>query len=109
MAKYSIGNEIKRVVKMRGLSVEDLAGFLNVSKPNIFDIYRRETIDTGLLERFCKVLNYNFFQYYSNKYTTDYDKILLDHYKEKSELLSALLSEKDERYSQLKSLVDKNK
>ena len=94
---------------MRGLSVEDLAGFLNVSKPNIFDIYRRETIDTGLLERFCKVLNYNFFQYYSNKYTTDYDKILLDHYKEKFELLSALLSEKDERYSQLKSLVDKNK
>ena len=62
MAKAIIGQEIKRIVKLRGLSVEELATALNVSKPNIFDIYKRESIDTGLLERLCKVLQYNFFK-----------------------------------------------
>lgn len=109
MAKYSIGQEIKRVVKKRGLSAEDMASFLNVSKPNIFDIYKRETIDTGLLERICKVLDYNFFQYFSNKYTTDYDKVLLDHYKEKNELLTELLKEREAKYIELKKIVDEKK
>jgi DNA-binding Xre family transcriptional regulator len=108
MAKYSIGHEIKKVVKKRGLSVEDMASFLNVSKPNIFDIYKRETIDTGLLERICKVLNYNFFQHFSNKYTTDYDIVLLDHYKEKNELLTELLKEREAKYNELKKKVDEN-
>lgn len=98
MANFSIGQEVKKIVKKRGFTVEEMASALNVSKPNIFDIYRRQTIDTGLLERLCKVLNYNFFQYYADKYQTDYDKLLLQSYQSKNELLSQLLQEKEEVY-----------
>lgn len=106
MAKYSIGSEIKKVVKKRGFTVEDMATFLNVSKPNIFDIYRRQSIDTGLLERICKVLDHNFFQHYAAKYTTELEKATLLHYQEKNELLTALLQEKEAHYKLLKNRLD---
>jgi transcriptional regulator with XRE-family HTH domain len=107
MAKFSIGQEIKKIVKKRGFTVEELASALNVSKPNIFDIYRRETIDTGLLERLCKVLNHNFFQYYSDKYQTDYDKLIIERFKEKNEFLSELLREKEAVYQVLVKQLEK--
>jgi transcriptional regulator with XRE-family HTH domain len=107
MAKHSIGLEIKKIVKKRGFTVEELASALNVSKPNVFDIYRRETIDTGLLERLCKVLNHNFFQYYADKYQTDYDKLLLQRYQDKNEFLSELLREKEEVYQVLVNQLKK--
>ena len=68
MSKKTIGQEIKAVVKLRKMSVEELASRLNVSKPNVFDIYRRTSIDTALLERLCEVLGYNFFEGFANRY-----------------------------------------
>jgi transcriptional regulator with XRE-family HTH domain len=98
MSKIKIGPEIKKIVKSRGYTVEDLAKALNVSKPNIFNIYKRDTIDTGLLERLCKVLNHNFFQQYNSLYQTEPDKDLLKLYKEKNQLLMDLIREKEEVY-----------
>jgi hypothetical protein len=40
MANVAIGKQIQAVVKKRGMKVEELAKRLNVSKPNIYDIYR---------------------------------------------------------------------
>ena len=68
MPKKTIGQEIKAVVKQRKMSVEELASRLNVSKPNVFDIYRRTSIDTALLERLCEVLGYNFFEGFAKRY-----------------------------------------
>ena len=107
MAKFSIGSEIKKIVKKRGFTVEELATALNVSKPNIFDIYKRETIDTGLLERICKVLNHNFFQYYADKYQTDYDRLVIQRYKDKNDFLVELLKEKEEVYQLLLNQIKK--
>jgi transcriptional regulator with XRE-family HTH domain len=107
MAKFSIGSEIKKIVKKRGFTVEELATALNVSKPNIFDIYKRETIDTGLLERICKVLNHNFFQYYADKYQTDYDRLVIQRYKDKNDFLVELLKEKEEVYQLLLTQIKK--
>jgi transcriptional regulator with XRE-family HTH domain len=107
MAKFSIGQEIKKIVKKRGFTVEELASALNVSKPNVFDIYRRETIDTGLLERFCKVLNHNFFQHYADKHQTDFDKLVIQRYQDKNEFLTELLREKEAVYSVLLRQMDK--
>ena len=87
MAKAIIGQEIKRIVKKRGMTVEELALALNVSKPSIFDIYRRESIDTGLLERLCKVLQYNFFKSFYQKYQSDEDKDAIAMYKDEVEFL----------------------
>jgi transcriptional regulator with XRE-family HTH domain len=66
MAKVSIGKEIKAAVKKRGPKVEEVAECLNVSKPNIYDIYRRDSIDSSLLERLCKALDHNFFVRFAN-------------------------------------------
>ena len=107
MSKFLIGQEIKKIVKKRGFTVEELASALNVSQPTIFDIYRRETIDTGLLERFCKVLNHNFFQHYSDKHQTDYDKLVIQRYQEKNEFLTELLREKEAVYSVLLKQMNK--
>lgn len=109
MAKVIIGQEIKRVVKKRGFSVEELASSLNVSKPNIFDIYKRETIDTGLLERLCKVLNHNFFQPFSEKYQTETQKDSINIYKEQIDFLKNLVKEKEEMYRVLVKALDKKK
>jgi transcriptional regulator with XRE-family HTH domain len=109
MGKITIGQEIKRVVKKRGLTVEELADALNVSKPNIFDIYRRETIDTGLLERLCKVLNHNFFQPFAEKYQSDIQKESVSIYKEQIDFLKNLVKEKEEMYRVLVKALDNNK
>ena len=109
MAKGIIGQEIKRVVKKRGLTVEELATALNVSKPNIFDIYRRETIDTGLLERLCKVLNHNFFQSFSERYQTDDHKEIVQLYKEQIDFLKHLVKEKEDMYHVLVKALEKKK
>ncbi len=38
-----------------------LASQLNCRRNNVYDIFRRPTIDTQLLERISRVLNHNFF------------------------------------------------
>ena len=107
MGNKTIGQEIRRVVKLRGLKVDELAKALNVSKPNIFDIYKRETIDTGLLERLCKVLNHNFFQPFSEKYQTETQKDSINIYKEQIDFLKNLVKEKEEMYRVLVKALDK--
>ena len=109
MGNKTIGQEIRRVVKLRGLKVDELAKALNVSKPNIFDIYKRETIDTGLLERLCKVLNHNFFQPFSEKYQTETQKDSINIYKEQIDFLKNLVKEKEEMYRVLVKALDKTK
>lgn len=109
MAKAIIGQEIKRIVKKRGMTVEELALALNVSKPNIFDIYRRESIDTGLLERLCKVLQYNFFKSFYQKYQSDEDKDVIAMYKDQVEFLKSIIKEKEEMYRILVKVIDKKK
>ncbi|MEY4331109.1 MAG: hypothetical protein RL609_1857 [Bacteroidota bacterium] len=109
MGNKTIGQEIRRVVKLRGLKVDELAKALNVSKPNIFDIYKRETIDTGLLERLCKVLNHNFFQPFSEKYQSETQKDSINIYKEQIDFLKNLVKEKEEMYRVLVKALDKKK
>jgi transcriptional regulator with XRE-family HTH domain len=109
MSKVLIGQEIKRVVKKRGITVEELAKALNVSQPNIFDIYRRESIDTELLERLCKVLHFNFFKIYYLKYQTDDDMEVASLYKEQIDFLKNLVKEKEEMYRVLVKALDKKK
>jgi transcriptional regulator with XRE-family HTH domain len=109
MAKAIIGQEIKQIVKKRGMTVEELAKALNVSKPNIFDIYKRESIDTGLLERLCKVLQYNFFKSFYQRYQSDEDKETIAMYKEQVDFLKGIIKEKEEMYRILVKVIDKKK
>jgi transcriptional regulator with XRE-family HTH domain len=107
MAKPIIGKEIKDVVKLRKLTADELASALNVSKPNIYDIYKRSSVDTGLLERLCKVLDYNFFSRYAIMYSTEKEKEQDKMYKERIKELEHQLKEKDEVYRVLLKQLDK--
>ena len=62
-----IGKLIREQVEKQDKSVVWLAEQLACSRTNIYKIYERPSIDTGLLLRISLVLNYNFFALYSEK------------------------------------------
>ncbi len=61
----SIGEKIKEITERRGISKSELGRRLNMSPTNVHKIFKRETIDTGLLKKISDVPEYNFFIYYS--------------------------------------------
>ena len=66
MDEVHIGNKIKSVLESRGLSVTEFAKRINKSRENIYSIFTRKTIDTGLLQSISKVLDYDFFMHLSS-------------------------------------------
>jgi DNA-binding Xre family transcriptional regulator len=106
MANVAIGKQIQAVVKKRGMKVEELAKRINVSKPNVYDIYRRNTIDTGLLERLCKVLDHNFFETYANKYRTQQERDSYEYVVRENSLLKQMVRDKDELYQLVKAKLE---
>jgi transcriptional regulator with XRE-family HTH domain len=62
----SIGEKIKEITERRGISKSELGRRLNMSPTNVHKIFKRETIDTGLLQKISEVLQFNFFIYYSS-------------------------------------------
>ena len=65
MAKIHIGKKIKDVWKASRLKGTEFASSINKDRQVIYDIFKRETIDTGLLQKIGKVLDHDFFSYYS--------------------------------------------
>ncbi len=59
-----IGKIIKKLVKKKGISVTGFADQINYSRRNVYEIFERETIDTGLLIKVSKVLEENLFLHY---------------------------------------------
>ena len=92
MEDIHIGNQINSVLESRGLSVTEFAKRINKSRENIYSIFARKTIDTGLLQSISNVLAYDFFMHLSithyaleeeiqllkeeNKLLKDYNKLL---------------------------------
>lgn len=60
-----IGKKIKEVWRDSRLKGTEFAAAINKDRQVIYDIFKRETIDTGLLQKIGKVLDYDFFTYYS--------------------------------------------
>lgn len=58
-----IGHKIKEVFDAmpRRYTVVWLAEQLHCTRPNVYDIFDRPTIDTALLEKISLVLNHDFF------------------------------------------------
>ena len=56
-----IGQIIKEVVERKGMSATEFADKICVSRTNVYGIYERKTIDSGLLAKISEVLNHNFF------------------------------------------------
>jgi len=65
MNDFHIGEQIKSVVQQRGITVTEFAKRINKSRENIYSVFSRKTIDTGLLENISSVLEYDFFLHFS--------------------------------------------
>ncbi len=66
MPKIHIGKKIKEVWKKSRLKGTEFASLINRDRQVIYDIFKRESIDTELLQQISKVLNHDFFSYYNS-------------------------------------------
>ena len=71
MAKYGnnalvIGERIKQELKRQGKTSVWLAQQLGCHRANIYKVYERATIDTGMLFHISKLLNFDFFKLYTD-------------------------------------------
>ena len=64
-----IGNLIRQRLNETGMSKSEFARRINTTPQNIYGIFKRKSIDSDLLTQISEVLEYNFFEYFSNKYT----------------------------------------
>jgi hypothetical protein len=60
-----IGGKIKQVFDKKGMTISEFGRRINKSRENVYDIFKRETIDTELLLTIGKALEHDFFQYYT--------------------------------------------
>ena len=60
-----IGRKIKEQLDRQGMSVIEFAKRINRSRNVAYDIFERESIDTGLLNKIGKELKCDFFSLYS--------------------------------------------
>lgn len=61
MAKYHLGEEIKKEVKRQGISVEAFADRICIERQSVYDIFKRSHIATDKLAEISRVLNRDFF------------------------------------------------
>ncbi len=62
-----IGEKIKEILEKRAISKSELSRRLNMTSTNVHKIFKRETIDTGLLKKISEALDHDFFQYYNEQ------------------------------------------
>jgi len=59
-----IGEKVKARAKELRIGPTELARKIRTSKQNVYGIYSRESIDTALLQKLSKALEFDFFAYY---------------------------------------------
>lgn len=59
-----IGQKIKEVFDAQNKKLTDFADELGTVRQNVYRIFKKPHLDTGLLLKISQVLNHNFFQYY---------------------------------------------
>lgn len=97
-----VGNKIRERVEEIGMKKSEFARRINCSPQNVYDIFERKTLDSKLLSLICKVLDYDFFQYFSN----NGKKLVIN--EEKGEYISIKDYHKlKEEYAQIKKLTER--
>lgn len=99
-----IGEKIKEVFDNTNLKVVEFAKRLNTTRENVYDIFKRKSIDTQMLHDISQILNYDFFQLYLNPNTKDELKKELEEAKKEIEYLKKIniLLEKENKYQKRK-------
>lgn len=63
-----VGNRVKEILDLQGRSVTWLAAQIPCERSNVYNIFRRENLDVGLLLRISIILRYDFFLELSEEY-----------------------------------------
>ena len=66
-----IGKLIKEELDRQERTSAWLARKINCERPNVYYIFRQQSINTDLLMQISRALNVDFFQYYSDEYTEE--------------------------------------
>ncbi len=59
--KIHIGQEIEARINQLNITASEFARKIDTSKQNVNRILKKESIDTATLQRYCEVLDFNFF------------------------------------------------
>ena len=65
-----IGEKIKQRAKELRIGSTELGKLINTSKQNIYGIFKRKSIDSEILRKLSKALDFDFFQYYNVETTS---------------------------------------
>ncbi|MBB4805938.1 transcriptional regulator with PAS, ATPase and Fis domain [Chryseobacterium defluvii] len=60
-----IGTHIKQKVRESDISMQRICNFLACEEEDISDMFLQKSIDTNILLRWCKLLEYDFFRFYT--------------------------------------------
>ena len=74
MGAESIGELIRQILKKRKRTVVWFAEELSCSRTNVYKIFGKHSIDTYDLLRISKILEYDFFEIYSQELKKQKDK-----------------------------------
>lgn len=66
-----IGPKVQEVFESRNMKLSDLADQLGTVRQNVYRIFKKSDLDTGLLIKISEVLNHNFFHYYQTHAISD--------------------------------------
>jgi len=64
METIEIGQKIKEIFDARNMKLTEFADELGTVRQNVYRIFKKRHVDTGLLLKISQVLHHNFFQYY---------------------------------------------
>ena len=64
----NIGSLIEKMVRSKQIGITEFADLINCRRENVYNIFKRNSIDIELLARISRVLNYNFFEDVAKNY-----------------------------------------
>lgn len=107
-----IGKEIKKKAKERRIGPTELGRLINTSKQNVYQIFKKKSIDTDQLEMISKALGFDFFQHYNineheQNYKVNMEKALvvqeekIQYLSKQNKLLTEVLDEEREKREDL--------
>ena len=69
--KIQIGQLIEEQFRQSKLSIEGFANSIGCNRDNVYDIFRRERINTDQLLKISKILKFDFFKIYSEQISNE--------------------------------------
>lgn len=104
MPSVHIGKKIKEVLSKSPMTVVDFAEKINKTRTVVYDIFKRDSVDSVLLNKISRVLNHNFFIYYSADSVKEEKSV----YNVKEDPLKQLMLELKESRRELDELKKRN-